>query len=257
MLNFATWCSTKKDKQGAHDVVVLAGIDGKRQIGIDHCAAAIPGHYGNPAFAAKLLAKLGRKKAAGHLENQLPTSKQLRSGDLGEIIATHYVAESTGYTHFIKRLRFKDHRNMAMRGDDFIGIKDPAKLSPLQFLKAEVKSRVAISSFVLGKARKALRADSNRPSPHALAFVAERLSEQGQDDLAVRIAAAQLERIELKNVEHMLFVFSENDPLTLLKKNLADYTGTVGQVTVGLFVAAHQKFIKAVFDKVIANGKKP
>jgi hypothetical protein len=204
-----------------------------------------------------LLKRLGKKKAAGHLEVQLPKSKKLRSGDLGEILATHYVSELTTYKHFIKRLRFKDHREMAMRGDDLVAVRSGGKGKPLEFLKAEVKSRKAISSAVLTKARQALRNDSNRPSPHALAYIAERLSEQGQNAIAADIAAAQLSGIKLPQVEHMLFTFSENDPINLLKKNLAAYNGRVAQMTVGLRMDGHQNFIKAVFDKVIANVKKP
>jgi hypothetical protein len=119
-----------------------------------------------------------------------------------------------------------------------------------------VKSRVGLTSGVLSEARKALRGDNNRPSPHALAFVAERLAEAGQDKVAEKIAAAQLKGIKLEQIEHLLFTFSQNNPLNLLKANLAKYNGKVAQVTVGLCLNGHQKFIKAVYEKVIANGKK-
>jgi len=257
MLNLGKWCLSKTETEGDHEILVLSGVAAQRQMGIDNCAAAVPSHYGNPAFAAKLFKKLGKTKAAGHLEAQLPKSEKLRSGDLGEILATHYVAEHTTYTHFIKRLRFKDHREMAMRGDDLVAVRSVGRGKPLEFLKAEVKSRAAISSSVLDKARTALRNNHNRPSPHALTFISERLSEQGQDAVAAEIAEAQLSGIKLPQIEHMLFTFSENDPLNLLKKNLAKYTGKVAQMTVGLYVDGHQKFIRAVFEKVIANGKKP
>ncbi len=202
MMKFALWCSSTKGTENEHKILVLSGIAAQRQVGIDNCAASVPSHYGNPSFAAELLKRLGKKKAAGHLEAQLPKSKRLRSGDLGEILATHYVAEHSAYTHFIKRLRFKDHREMAMRGDDLVAVRSSGKGKPLEFLKAEVKSRVAISSAVLAKARKALRNDNNRPSPHTLAFISERLSEQGQNAIAAEIADAQLSGIKLPQVEH-------------------------------------------------------
>ena len=47
----------------------------------------------------------------------------MRSGDLGEIYATEWIDSSERRLRApIKRLRWKDHRNMAMRGDDVIGI---------------------------------------------------------------------------------------------------------------------------------------
>ena len=59
-------------------------------------------------------------------------ARQIRSGDLGEIYATEWIdAHSGGYRAPIKRLRWKDHRNMAMRGDDVIGIlQDAANAAP-------------------------------------------------------------------------------------------------------------------------------
>ena len=70
-------------------------------------------------------------------------TKQIRSGDLGEIYATEWIdAHSGGYRAPIKRLRWKDHRNMAMRGDDVIGILQDAQTQRLHFLKTEAKSRV-------------------------------------------------------------------------------------------------------------------
>jgi hypothetical protein len=57
---------------------------------------------------------------------------------------------------------------MAMRGDDIIAIKIGNPGSKPEFLKGEVKSRVAIS---------ALRKNNSRPSPHALRVVAVKVRE--------------------------------------------------------------------------------
>ncbi len=145
---------------------------------------------------------------------------------------------------------------MAMRGDDLIAVRQDAKSKRVEFLKGEVKSRVSLTAKVISDARKALRKDNNRPSPHALSFIADRLYDQGEIAIADAIDEAQLkDGIKLSQVQHLLFTFSENNPLELLKANLAAYNGNVAQRTVGLFVDKHQKFIKAIYDKVIANGK--
>ena len=91
---------------------------------------------------------------------KLPTTKALRSGDLGEIYATEWIdAHSGGYHAPIKRLRWKDHRNMAMRGDDVIGIFQDADTKRLKFLKTEAKSRVTLTAQVLAEARAGLHKD--------------------------------------------------------------------------------------------------
>jgi 7-keto-8-aminopelargonate synthetase-like enzyme len=93
------------------------------------------------------------------------------------------------------------------------------------------------------------------PSPHALAFVADRLNETGDTVLGDALDNALLkDGIRASQVSHMLFTFSGNDPLKLLKSNLQSYAGTVPQLYVGLRVEGHQDFIKAVFALIGKAG---
>jgi hypothetical protein len=179
----------------------------------------------------------------------------LRSGDLGEIFAAEYVAERTTYTVPIRRLRWRDHRNMAMRGDDIIAVEVTNADPPLEFLKAEAKSYATLAEGVVTNARIALDKDNGLPSAHALSFVADRLREIGNVQLADAIDEAQLVRgIQPAQVGHVLFVFCGNDPTGLLRDDLEGYTGSIGQTSVGLRIATHQQFIKEVYDQVIADG---
>ena len=84
----------------------------------------------------------GYKKAAHVVKNRLPTGKAIRSGDLGEILATEYVDQETNSRVPIKRLRYKDDQQMAMRGDDVIAVR-PGPKRMTQVLKVEAKSRGA------------------------------------------------------------------------------------------------------------------
>ena len=52
-------------------------------------------------------------------------------------MATDYIEEETGYTVPIRKLRWRDHMNMSMRGDDVIGIVITPQNQTLKFLKAE------------------------------------------------------------------------------------------------------------------------
>ena len=79
-----------------------------------------------------------------------------------------------------------------MRGDDVIAIGLPTKTASLRLLKTEVKSRTSLSAKVVEEARLALNSGGGLPSPHALAFVSDRLHELGQDTLADLISLAQL-----------------------------------------------------------------
>jgi hypothetical protein len=223
---------------------------------IQATAAIVPTHYASEEQVARALARLGKPEAAALIQGKLPTTKAIRSGDLGEIYATEWIdAHSGGYRAPIKRLRWKDHRNMAMRGDDVIGILQDPQTQRLHFLKTEAKSRVALTAQVLTEARAALDKDGGLPSAHALSFISARLLELNQLPLADAIDDALLKHgIPPQNVRHLLFAFSGNAPDALLTASLQAYPGPITQWGVGLRVDGHAAFIGAVYDRVIANA---
>ncbi|UVJ42949.1 DUF1837 domain-containing protein [Pseudomonas sp. LS1212] len=256
MAQFNDWCDCTDGVVGNHSCKVLTEQAANRQTGINATASIIPGHYASEERIARALARMGKHAAADLIEGKLPTSKQIRSGDLGEIYATEWIDSlSGGFRALIKRLRWKDHRNMAMRGDDVIGILQDPATQRLRFLKTEAKSRVTLSRQVLEEARAGLDKDGGLPSAHALAFVAERLLEAGNVALADAIDDAQLlHGIQPQEVEHLLFTFSGNAPVGLLTSALQNYPGHITQRAVGLHVQEHALFVGAVYDRVIANA---
>lgn len=255
MVKYDKWCDRTEAKVKTHDLRVLTSKDARLDQAIALVAEKVPTHFAAEERLAGVLKRLGKEKAANYIEDKLPQSDKIRSGDLGEILACEYVDDATDYAMAIKRLRWKDHREMSMRGDDLIALKMPEGKAPLKFLKGEIKSRMALTTAVVEEARKALRANSARPSPHALTFVADRLREIGKHDIADAIDDAQLKTsIKLNQVAHLLFTFSGNDPKTFLEEDLKNYTGQVQQYGVGLRVKGHKAFVRAVYEKVIANG---
>jgi hypothetical protein len=255
MCALADWCTDAEEEVGDHSLTVMTAVAANLHVGRDLAAAIVPTHYASEERIADLLEKLGKTAAANYIRQKLPEGPQLRSGDLGEIFAAEYVAERTTYTVPIRRLRWRDHRNMAMRGDDIIAVEVTDADPPLVFLKAEAKSYASLSEAVVIKARAALNKDSGLPSAHALSFVADRLREIGNIELADAIDEAQLVRgIQPAQVGHMLFVFCGNHPADLLRDDLESYTGSISQNSVGLRVTVHQQFIKDVYEKAIADG---
>jgi hypothetical protein len=234
----------------------MTGNTAMLDVGIKAAAAVVPGHYASEERVAHALRRLGKQGAAKLIEEKLPTTKQIRSGDLGEIFATEWIdAYSGGYRAPIKRLRWRDHRNMAMRGDDVIGMKQDVNTQRLLFLKTEAKSRAKLTSQVLDEARAGLDKDGGRPSAHALTFISECLFEMKNFSLVDAIDDALLKQgIPPESVTHLLFVFTGNAPEKLLTTALQNYAGSIGQWGIGLHVEGHGKFIGAVYDKVIADA---
>ncbi len=255
MLKFNEWCTSEDSEVGPHTLRVLSGDPANLEVGIDAIAAAVPTHYSAEEQLTRVLERLGKPAAAEFVRGKLPTSKSIRSGDLGEILATEYIAEQATYDVPIKRLRWKDHRNMAMRGDDMIGIAQDPKTGRLKFLKTEAKSRVALSAGVVAEARASLDKDNGLPSAHALSFISSRLFELGNNALADAIDDAQLKYgISPQNVKHLLFTFSGNSPAARLKASLEAYGGAIPQSTIGVRVVEHADFVAAVYDLVIASA---
>lgn len=259
MAQFNDWCISVDAPIGNHYRRVMTGQAANLGVGIRATAAIVPSHYASEEQVARALVRLGKPAAAALIESKLPTTKQIRSGDLGEIYATEWIdAHSGGYRAPIKRLRWKDHRNMAMRGDDVIGILQDPQSQRLQFLKTEAKSRAALTTQVLTDARAGLDKDGGLPSAHALHFISARLLELGNVHLADAIDDAMLKHgIPPQSVRHLLFTFSGNAPDALLAASLQAYPGPINQWGIGLRVEGHGAFIGAVYDRVIADANNP
>lgn len=251
MINLSETCVKSEEVLANHKLCGLALDTAKQMELVTAIAKDIPDYYTDPQRVADILRRLGKPAVADYVAQKLPTQQTIRSGDLGEILCSAYVHETTPFRLGIKRLRWKDHRNMSMRGEDVLAFALEPKNSSLKILKAEVKSRAGMVTGVINEARTALSANNELPSPHALAFVADRLHESGDKRLGDAVDRAQLkDGIRPSQISHMLFTFSGNNPVNLLKFNLQAYTGSVSQYYVGLYVQGHQDFIKAVFEAV-------
>ncbi len=255
MIDFPIWCDTARESVGTHELSIKTSRPENISDGRDAVAAIVPEHYAAEEQVARILRRLGRPEAAAFIENKLPTTKSIRSGDLGEILATEYIASETPYDVPIKRLRWKDHRNMAMRGDDVIGLMRDQATGRLHFLKTEAKSRAALAGGVVTEAREGLDKEAGLPSAHALEFISARLMEAGEDALADAIDDALLKHgIAPHTVSHLLFTFSGNHPGNILRANLQGYAGGYPQNYVGVRIDAHGAFIADVYDRVIADA---
>lgn len=243
---FDRWVSKKRTNVGRHQLVLLSETAGARSGVLDEIRSLVRTHYLDSSVTARRLASLGAPKAAQLLRERTPTTKRARSGDLGEILATEVAERELSYRVPIRRLRWKDGREMALRGDDIIGIAH--KKERLRMLKGESKSRAALSSAVLDQAAAALDSDLGRPTRHAVLFVAERLRERGEDDVAEELEEAVLGSFRRIPVAHMLFILTGGDPEKLLTAHLTNLaTKRRVRHAVGFWVLDHSQFVETLF----------
>lgn len=248
MTRFAEWCAQTDIPATHHKLQILIADPDKFGAAVAIVAEIVPDHYVMPGRLAELLARLGRDAVAAYMREKLPTTMPIKSGDLGEILCTTFVHEGTPFKLGIKRLRWKDHRNMSMRGDDVLAFSLGEGAAGLRILKAEAKSGLKMQASVVAKARGALSAFGELPSPHAMSFVADRLEAADDKPLRDALDDAQLKRsVRPSHVTHMLFTFSGNDATKILSTNLSGYLGESAQHYVGLCIEDHQGFINSVF----------
>ena len=227
MVQFNDWCDFADTPIGNHHMRVMTGRPANSATGVQVTATAVPAHYAAEERIARALARLGKAGAAKMITDLLPQTPQIRSGDLGEIYATEWINAHSGYRAPIKRLRWGDHRDMAMRGDDVIGmILDPAT-QRLRFLKTEAKSRAVLRAKTLEEARTGLDKDGGLPSSHSLSYISARLMELGTDMPLVDAIDDALYRhgVPPESVKHLLFTYSGNSPQALLTQALQAYPG--------------------------------
>jgi hypothetical protein len=225
-------------------VTVFAERTGARAIGLKALRTLLTNHF---VGEETVLKAGGYKRAAEIVANSLPTTKKTQSGDLGELLATEYVNSETSFVVPINKLRWKSDRQMAMHGNDVIGI-DPS-VKPVRVLKGECKSRGKFSEGVAKEAADGLDKHDGRPNPSTLAFIAKRLYEVNRDDEARVFQDLQCAgAIAARAVTHMIFALSGNDPA----KHLADAPKSkhrgIKRENAAVVIGDHGDFITAVFN---------
>ena len=250
---YERWCdaSRKRDKRKHYWTYVEK--DGGRDEIRDDLAETIRSHYDRLDRIADDVDRLGYRVAADILSEAMPQTPRGRSGDLGEILGTELVEEEIGLRVPVRRLRYKDGRNMAMRGDDFIGAAYDGEGEKLWLLKGEAKSNEVLGKATVTSARKVLNRDSGRCTPGSLLFVANHLLESNDpDDNALGRSLRDevgLKSLRADRIDHMLFTVSGNGAHASLKRDL-DATGTNrDHYVVNIHVEDHQDFIAAMYEE--------
>lgn len=250
---FEKWCDRTVDANGRRSYWTLVEkADGRDNVR-DSLIETVRSHYDRLEHIAADVERLGYKAAAKILNAELPQGKKGRSGDLGEIVATELVEEMVDLRVPVRRLRYKDGREMAMRGDDFIGVGE-SESGKLWLLKGEAKSAANLNQSTITKAREVLNRDNGRCTPGSLLFVAKLLLESDdEDDVALgRLIRDEvgLEAVPPARIDHMLFTLSGNAPPAALKADLDAASNARRQFAVNLRIEDHQDFIAEVYEEV-------
>lgn len=248
---FERWCDSTKHRIKRKHYWTYVEKDGGRDAIRNDLAEIIRSHYDRSERIAEDVKQLGYKIAGAILSSVLPQTTRSRSGDIGEILATELVEEEIGLRVPVRRLRYKDGRNMAMRGDDFIGAGYDETGEKLWLLKGEAKSYRVLGRAAVTLARGVLNRDSGRCTPGSLLFVANRLLESADpDDIELgRSLRAEvgLKSLRADRIDHMLFTVSGNGPHAALKADFEAAGVNRDHYVVNVHIEDHQGFIAAMY----------
>jgi hypothetical protein len=249
---FKAWCDFQEEEDARKRYWTLVEKADGRDAIRDSLAETMRSHYDRLDRIADDVARLGYDKAAIILRAVLPRTSKARSGELGEILATELVEEKIGLRVPVRRLRYKDGREMALRGDDFIGA-GYGNDDKLWLLKGEAKSNKVLGKTTITNARKVLSRDDGRCTPDSLLFVANRLLEstdEGDVELGRTIRdEVGCNALRPARIDHMLFTMSGNAPPTALKKDLAAASMNRRHYAVNLRIEDHEEFIAEMYEE--------
>lgn len=218
---------------------------GARAVAVARIRALLADHFVGEATVAQAG---GLEKAAQLIKNSIPTSKKTRSGDLAELLATELANAQSKFVVPIKKLRWKSDRQMAMRGNDVIGIDRSRK--PHGVLKGECKSRAQFGAAPVSEAVKTLDAHDGRPNPSTLAFITKRLYEEKRDEEAKAFQDLQCENaITLPMVTHQIFALSGSDPSRFLQQAPPSKHAAIAREMIAIVVAEHGTFMESVYGQ--------
>jgi hypothetical protein len=119
---FQSWCTEEQRSARRKTLRLLQELPGTQQTAIELLRSIVPTHYYDPARIKAWLRKWGKEKCISTLQGNLPASKKGRSGDIGEILATEFVNRELDFKVPIFRLRWRDDRETALRGDDILAV---------------------------------------------------------------------------------------------------------------------------------------
>ena len=249
---YDNWCQSQPTVDGKKTLWRLVERERGRDFALRELPSRVLNHYVSDEEIAAIVELLEYPEAARSLCKLLPSKAIGRSGDLGEILAVEFVEERLGHRVPVRRLRGKDHREMAMRGEDVIGVALDRK-NRLKLLKGEAKSAKALSKATVEKARMRLDGDHGRPAAHSLLFVARQLvkrNDAGSKALGKQILRAASNRtMPKRRLAHLLFTLSGNPATRIIQDDFDASDGSREQHVANLRVSDHGKFVDSIYEE--------
>lgn len=249
---FDTWLDASEETDPRKTLWRATEAANQRKNALSELVVRARSHYVKDEEIATFLDTLGYDGAAEVIRTNYLEGPTCRSGDLGEVLCAEVIEEWCDFEVPIRKLRYKDHRDQAMRGEDVIGVESAAG-GQLRLLKAEAKSAQALSTGTVQSAREGLEANSGRPTAHSLIYLARSLIDMGgaKTDLGKKILIETVSNAVPKSrIIHCLFTITGNPAVEMLDDDFINADGTREQYIIHIQIPDHAQFVEQIFEGV-------
>ncbi|MED2688620.1 Hachiman anti-phage system protein HamA [Bacillus toyonensis] len=173
-----------------------------------------------------------------------PKSDKTQKGNLGEIFLSEYLSQTSGVQILVYKLHYNPNIDQSMKGDDVLLVNSN------KVLLGESKFRSTPNKRAVEEASELMK--DKLTMPMSLGFIADRLFEQGKDELGEVIFDLQFKmssiEIDIKNIG---FLLSTKKVRGIVENNLSSPNSDFIFISLGMDDPA--AFLKSVFDYAESN----
>lgn len=168
----------------------LTEKDGTRAGTVTSLRAMLVRHHASPEALKQTkrhreaMKRLGLDAEQARLR-RFPTNPSTQKGNLAEIVLAEYLVAASSVVIPVYRLRYNPNLDQSMKGDDFLAF--DLNVKPARIVVGETKFRGTSTSAAVAEIVEGLVRSYKGGVPASLQFVADRLFEDGDTDLAGRV----------------------------------------------------------------------
>lgn len=255
---YEEWCDQGGQGKSLKRYMTFVEKEGGRAAIIKDIGKTVRSHYDRLDRIADDVDALGYESAGAILRERLPTKPRARAGDIGEILASELAQEMLEFHVPVRRMRFKDGRDVPLRGDDFIGVNFCADDGGLWLLKGESKSRKVLDKTTITQARGALDGNHGRCTPISLLFVADQMMDSAEKETADlgRLIRNEVGKKALpkKRIDHALFTLSGNGPIAALAADFETAEKGRHHAVINLHIEDYSDFLTEIYNEAANLG---
>lgn len=142
-----------------------------------------------------------------------PRTDKTKKGNFGEIVLSEYLSKITGIKVLVYKLHYNPNVDQSMKGDDVLLVEEEKiVLGESKFRAIPNKQAVAAASELMG---------NSMVLPLSLGFIADRLFDKGESELAEKILEIQYKMAKTDiNIKNVGFLISTKSVSTYVEKNM-------------------------------------